>query len=218
MRYGSWSAGFSSAWPFLKAFLQIKSWRRRKRIARVAPPSGTRQSHTLGLICTAITEGQAWKAWKILARKCPIIRSIIRSFIRSYGDICGLPFERVPRRRTDTWSSGNGSASRCGDILLPDRTAWACIFRSPPPWWSPASGVGDGGPPLCWCPYNSSHISDNESGCLTSGHHRRQVLKGQNLILYKKFTGLVCSLDGPSTLSQESNFYSEIQACHFFWQ
>ena len=100
--------------------------------------------------------------------------------IHSYGGICGLPFGRVLRQRTDTWCSGNVSASRCGGILQQGRTAWACIFQSPRPWWSRASGVGDDELPLCWCPYNSSHISNNESGCLTSAHHRRQVLKRAN--------------------------------------
>ena len=112
------------------------------------------------------------------SKNCHSFKSYIQAFfIRSCGDTCGLPSGRAPRRRTDTLRSGSGSASHCGGIPLPDKTAWACIFQSPRPWWSPASGVGVGGPPLCWYLCNSSRISDNGSGCLTSGHHRRQVLK-----------------------------------------
>ena len=148
-----------------------------------------RAGHTLGFVSALLSQisshiTKAIKARKVggffmvLRKNCHSFNSYIQAFfIRSYGDICGLPSGRAPKRRTDTWRSGSGSASHCGGIPLPDKTAWECIFRSRRPWWSPASGVGVGGPPLCWYPCNSSRISDNGSDCLTSGHHRRQVLK-----------------------------------------
>lgn len=148
-----------------------------------------RAGHTLGFVSALLSQisSHITKAIKgqesggLLhgsSKNCHSFKSYIQAFfIRSCGDICGLPSGRAPRRHTDTLRSGSGSASHCGGIPLPDKTAWACIFQSPRPWWSPASGVGVGGPPLCWYPCNSSRISDNGSGCLTSGHHRRQVLK-----------------------------------------
>ena len=147
-----------------------------------------RAGHTLGFVSALLSQISSHitktikghESWGLLhgSSKMVIFQSYIQAFfIHSYGDICGLPSGRAPRRRTDTWRSGSGSASHCGGIPLPDKTAWACIFQSRRPWWSPASGVGVGGPLLCWYPCNSSRISDNGSGCLTSGHHRRQVLK-----------------------------------------
>ena len=146
------------------------------------------RSHTRFCFCTAITDiipyykgykgQQKWGASSWFFENCSFFQSYIQAFfIRSYGNICGLLSGRALKRHTDTWRSGSGSASHCGGIPLPDKTAWECIFQSRQPLLSPASGVDVGGPPLCWYPCNSSRISDNGSDCLTSGHHRRQVLK-----------------------------------------
>ena len=104
-----------------------------------------RAGHTLGFVSALLSQisSHITKAIKVqesggasswFFEKLSFFQSYIQAFfIRSCGDICGLPSGRAPRRRTDTLRSGSGSASRCGGIPLPDRTAWACIFRSPPP-------------------------------------------------------------------------------------
>jgi len=99
-----------------------------------------RAGHTLGLVSALLSQisshiTKAIKARKVggfmVLRKLSFFQSYIQAFfIRSYGDICGLPSGRGPRRRTDTLRSGSGSASHCGGIPLPDKTAWECIFQS----------------------------------------------------------------------------------------
>lgn len=111
------------------------------RCPRRTPP---RRSHTRFCFCTAITDiipyykgykrPGKWGASSWFFEKLSFFQSYIQAFfIRSCGDICGLPSGRAPRRRTDTLRSGSGSASHCGGIPLPDKTAWACIFQSPRP-------------------------------------------------------------------------------------
>ena len=112
------------------------------RCPRRTPP---RRSHTRFCFCTVITDILPYyKDYKRPGKwggllhgsfeKLSFFQSYTQAFfIRSYGDICGLPSGRAPRRRTDTLRSGSGSASHCGGIPLPDKTAWACIFQSPRP-------------------------------------------------------------------------------------
>lgn len=104
-----------------------------------------RAGHTLGFVSALLSQisSHITKAIKgqesggLLhgsSKNCHSFKSYIQAFfIRSCGDICGLPSGRAPRRRTDTLRSGSGSASHCGGIPLPDKTAWACIFQSPRP-------------------------------------------------------------------------------------
>lgn len=95
----------------------------------------------------------------------------LSTYLHSCVCTCGPPSGRGRGLRTDTFCSGNGSASRCGCSRELHNTGWEWTSQSPRPGCCPTSDAVSCGLQLCWYRCSNSHISNSGNGSNFSDWH-----------------------------------------------